>query len=305
MSNDRLWQMEAFCAVVDAGGFVAAAQRLGVSQSTVSKAVLALEERLGINLLIRNTRGHAVSLEGDRFLTDCRKVLYLVENVEDDVISARSDPSGQLKISAPVSFGLDQISPILPAFMSDNPRLNVEFSVTDRVENVIDRQIDVAIRMGELEDSSLIRRKLCQLDRIVVASPKYLRDRGTPQMPEELKSHNCLMWKGNAQHLNTWPFFEGKRRSSIRVNGSFRSNNGNALIAACLDGVGVMRMAEHIAVPLTKSGNLLQVLEEFHRPDNQAIYLLYQREKRNLTKVRRFVDFCMDRFGMPDWTKRV
>lgn len=301
MSNDRLWQMEAFCAVVDAGGFAAAAQRLGVSQSSVSKAMRALEDRLGVNLLVRNTRGHTISLEGDRFLADCRKVLDLVEHVEDDVISARSDPSGQLKISAPVSFGLDQISPILPTFMSENPRLNVEFSVTDRVENVIDRQIDVAIRMGELEDSSLIRRKLCELDRIVVASPKYLRGRGIPQSPEELKSHNCLMWKGNAQHLNTWPFYESKRRSTIRVDGSFRSNNGNALIEACIDGVGVMRMAEHIAVPLTKSKKLVQVLQEFHRPDNHAIYVLYQREKRSLTKVRSFVDFCMDRFQLPDW----
>lgn len=301
MSNDRLWQMEVFCAVVDAGGFDAAAQRLGVSQSTISKTIRALEDRLGVSLLDRNTRGYAISVEGDRYLTDCRKVLSLIEDVEDNVVSNRSDPSGQLKISASVSFGLDQISPILPIFMSENPRLNVEFSVTDRIENVIDKRIDVALRMGELKDSSLVRRKLCELDRLVVASPKYLKERGIPSSPEELRSHNCLMWKGNAQHLNTWPFYEGKRRSTIRVNGSFRSNNGNALIAACIDGVGVMRMAEHIAVPLTRSGKLVQILNEFHRPDNQAICILYQREKRNLTKVRSFVSFCTERFSVPTW----
>ena len=302
MSNDRLRQMEAFCAVVDTGGFVAAAQRLGVSQSAVSKALRTLENRLGTVLLNRNTRGHVISHEGERYLADCRKVLDLVESIEDGLATEKREASGQLKVSVPVSFGLDQISPIIPRFMENNPDLGIELSVTDRVENLIDGQIDIAIRMGELKDSTLIRRKLCSLDRIVVASSEYVRKQGMPTSPDELGSHNCLMWKGNANHLNTWPFFNGNSRSTVRIRGNFQSNNGMTLIAACLDGVGIMRIAEHVAVPLVRSGKLVQLLASYHLPDDQAFYIVFQREKQNLTKVRNFVEFCIREFRRPNWT---
>lgn len=302
MSNDRLWQMEVFCAVVDAGGFLAAAQRLGVSQSAVSKTLRSLEDRLGTVLLNRNTRNYVISLEGERYLADCRKVLELVENIEDGLSTEKQDASGQLKVSVPVSFGLDQISSRIPTFLDENPDLSIELSVTDRVENLIDGQIDVAIRMGELKDSVLIRRKLCTLDRIVVASPDYVQKHGIPKSPSELGDHNCLMWKGNANHLNTWPFYKGKSRSTVRISGNFQSNNGMALIAACMDGVGVMRIAEHVAVPLVRSGKLVQLLASYHLPDDQAFYIVFQREKQNLTKVRKFVEFCIREFKAPNWS---
>lgn len=302
MINDRLWQMEVYCAVVDAGGFMAAAQRLGVSQSAVSKTLRALEDRLGAVLLNRNTRGHVVSLEGKQYLANCRKVLELVESVEDDLTSEKLDASGQLKISVPMSFGLDQISPIIPIFMEKNPDLSIELSVTDRVENIIDGQIDIAIRMGELKDSTLIGRRLCSLDRIVVASPEYLKKNGIPKSPSELCNHNCLMWKGNANHLNTWPFNNKGSRSTVRIGGNFQSNNGMALIAACLEGVGIMRIAEHVAVPLLKTGKLVQLLVSYHLPDDQAFYIVFQREKQNLTRVRNFIEFCIQEFRTPNWT---
>jgi len=302
MSNDRLRQMEAFCAVVDAGGFAAAAKRLSLSQSAISKALSALEQRLGVSLLNRTTRGQSISLEGERYLANCRQVLELIESSEDDLTAKKTGAFGLLKISVPVSFGLDQISPILPIFLAENPGVKIELSVTDRIENLIDGKIDVAIRMGELEDSSLISRKLCGLDRIIVASPSYLNNKAAPMHPEELSRHNCLLWKGNAHHLNKWPFFEGSSHLAVRIDGNFLSNNGMALVAACLDGVGIMRMAEHVAAPLLRSGKLVQLLADYQRPDNQEIHIVFQRKKQNLTRVRNFVDFCVKEFQTLSWT---
>jgi DNA-binding transcriptional LysR family regulator len=293
--------MEVFCAVVDAGGFDAAAKTLGLSQSSISKSLAALEQRLGVSLLNRTTRDQRVSLEGERYLENCRQVLELIESSEDDLTAKKLGATGLLKISVPVSFGLDQISPILPKFLAENPCVKIELSVTDRVENLIDGKIDVAIRMGELEDSNLISRKLCALDRIIVASPDYLKNKAAPIHPTELSEHNCLLWKGNAHHLNKWPLFDGNSRVTVNIDGNFLSNNGLALIAACLDGVGIMRIAEHVAAPLLKSGELIQLLGDYQRIDNQEIHVVFQRKKQNLTRVRNFVDFCVKEFQTLNW----
>lgn len=301
MSNDRLRQMEAFCAVIDTGGFGAAATRLGISQPAVSKAISSLESRLGITLLNRTTRGQNISVEGVHYLVECRKILELVGRVEDGFISQTSGASGLLRVSVPVSFGVDQINPILPTFIADNPDIQIELSVTDRIENLVDGQIDVAFRMGDLDNSSHITRALCNLDRIIVAAPKYLQKYGVPKSADDLKNRNCLMWKGNAHHLNTWPLFESDSRKTIRVYGNFRSNNGMSLIAACLDGIGIMRMAEHVALPLIELGKLVQVLKDNHQPDDQAVHIVFHRDKQNIKRVRKFVDYCVEEFRTPKW----
>ncbi|WP_189438470.1 LysR family transcriptional regulator [Pseudovibrio japonicus] len=301
MSNDKFRQMLIFSAVIDAGGFAAAAERLGTSQSAVSKGIRALEDRLGAPLLQRTTRGHYLSAEGEKYLEDCRRILELVDSAEDSIASRNIATSGRIKISAPVSFGLDQINPIIPAFIANNPKVEVELLLTDRQQNLLHENIDVAIRMGDMEDSTHIQRKLCNLDRLVVASPKYLQRCGAPETPDDLKLHNCLMWTGNAQHLNMWPFFEGETKVFARASGNFRSNNGMTLTTACLDGIGIMRIAEHFAIPLIESGKLVQLLADYHKPDNQAVHIVYLPEKRNLSRIKEFVNFCIERFREPNW----
>jgi len=293
--------MRVFMAVVDAGGFTAAAYLLGVSQPFVSQTMTSLERRLGVQLLHRSTRGHRLTGEGEQFLVACRRILSEIELAEAQISSAHSKVSGELRISAPLAFGLDQIVQLLPKAMADYPNVVFHLALSDSIANLIEDNVDVAIRMGMLTDSSLRSRKLCDLQRLVVAAPSYVAAKGAPQTPADLSQHNCLMWEGPLDHLNRWSFRVEGNTQTLPVSGNFRSSNGLTLFELCTAGVGVMRLAEHLALPAIRSGKLVPLLADYQVRDDTSISAIFLPERELLPRIRNFVDYLVEVFREPPW----
>ncbi len=299
MKDDRLLEMRIFKAVVEAGGFTAAAHALNASQPFVSQTINHLERRLGVQLLHRSTRTQRLTSEGERFLASCNELLEAVEQAEAQIRS--SEPTGDLRISVPQAFGIDQMVPALPGFLSAYPKLTVRFSLSDSLVNLIEDNFDVAVRMGQLQDSSLRSRKLCELQRIVVAAPGYLARHGTPVTPQGLDRHQCLLWDAPRDHLNRWPFIINGKPEKILVQGTFRSTDGTTLFDLCVAGIGIMRLAEHLALPAIRSGKLVPLLSDYQARDDTAIYAVYLPERQLVPRIRAFVDHFAEVFRQPPW----
>jgi len=301
MKDNKLIEMRVFKLVVDTGGFTAAAHALGSSQPFVSQTITNMERRLGVRLLHRSTRGQRLTEEGEQFLASCTRILDDIEQAEAAITSAKGDTSGDLRVSAPLAFGLDQIVPKLPHYLAENPRLNLHLALTDTLANLIEDNVDVAIRMGKLTDSSLKSRKLCDLQRIVVASPAYIARHGMPTTPEALHEHNCLMWEGFQAHLNRWPFLASDQRIHIPVQGNFRSTSGQTLFELCVAGVGIMRLGNHLALPAIEKGILVPVLSDYRAQDDTAFHAVFLPERELLPRIRGFVDYLVEVFRTPPW----
>lgn len=300
MRDKRLLEMQVFRAVVEHDGFTAASYALETSQPFVSRTIAQLERRLGAKLIHRTTRRHRLTTEGERYLATCRDILAALNDAEA-TFAGQSMPAGDLRVSAPLAFGTDQLLPVLPAFLATYVGVKVHLSLSDAIVSLIDDNFDVAVRMGRLRDSQLKARKLCDLRRVIVAAPSYLKSHGTPPTPEALKHYNCLEWHGAQEHLNHWPFrIEGERCEHVAI-GNFRSSNGLSLAEMCFRGVGVMRMAEHLALPAIRRGQLVQLLQEFEEHDGTAIHAVYLPERRLSARVRVFVDYLADAFRGPPW----
>ena len=299
MKDERLIEMRVFKAVVEAGSFTGAAHALGVSQPFVSQSLHNMEHRLEMKLLHRSTRTQRLTAEGERFLVSCREILNGIAEAEAAIRS--DEPVGELRVSAPRAFGLDQIAPAFPAFLSRFPGVTIHFSLSDVLVNLIEDNFDVAIRMGQLQDSSLRSRKLCDLQRIVVAAPCYIAAHGVPVTPHGLTRHECLMWDGQHDRLNQWPFLINGTMEKIPVQGRFRSSDGSTLFELCTAGVGVMRLAEHLAVPAIRSGRLVPLLSDYLGKDSAAIHAVYLPERQLTPRVRAFVDHLVDVFHAPPW----
>lgn len=301
MKDDRLVEMRVYAAVVSTGAFTAAAHSLGVSQPFVSQTIQRLEARLGTKLMHRTTRGHRLTPEGARFLDVAHKVIEAVEAAEADWQVNDAQVEGVLRVSVPIAFGLDRITPLVPAFLARHPSLSLEMRLTDDAENLIEDRIDVAIRMGKLEDSSLMHRRLCGLQRIVVATPDLVARHGMPERPSDLEGFPCLAWDGSREHLNRWRFLEDGKEVTFRAEGRFRSNQGMSLYQLCLAGVGAMRVAEHLARPAIADGRLLQLLAHHTAVDDTAIYAVFLPDRHMLPRIRTFIDFMVEAFRAPDW----
>lgn len=299
MKDDRLIEMRVFTAVADTGGFTAAAQALGVSQPFVSQVVTSLERRLGVQLLHRSTRMQRLTSEGEVFLASCKRIVEDIDQAELQIKS--SEPAGDLRVTAPRGFGMDQVVPRLPAFLAAYPKIRLHLSLSDTVANLLEDNFDVAIRMGRLQDSSLTSRRLCNLQRVVVAAPGYLAVHGTPVTPQGLDRHNCLLWQAPMDRLNRWPFMINGKRQDIAVHGNFRSSDGTTLFQMCAAGVGVMRLAEHLAVPAIRSEALVPLLADYQAADDTAIHALFLPERRLVPRIRAFVDYLVDVFRTPPW----
>lgn len=300
MKDNRLLEMQVFRAIVEHDGFTAAAYALESSQPFISKTISQLEKRLGAKLLHRTTRNHRLTAEGERYLAACRDILVALDEAEAGFTSP-SEPAGDLRVSAPLAFGTDQILPLLPCFFDLYPKIKLHLSLSDTVVNLLDENIDVAVRMGRLRESSLKARRLCALRRIVVAAPAYLAKYGTPTRPADLKAHNCLEWHGPQEHLNHWPFGPLQKPSQHIAAGNFRSSNGLSLAEMCFKGVGIMRMAEHLALPAILQGKLVELLPDFRWDDTLAIHAVYLPERHINPRTRAFIDYLVDAYKTPPW----
>lgn len=301
MRDDRLVEMRVFQAVVATGGFGAAANALGVSQPFVSQTIQRLEARLGTKLLHRTTRGHRLTDEGERYLDAARRVIDAVEAAEADWQRSEAQIDGLLRVSVPIAFGLDRITPLMPAYLGRHPNVSLDLRLTDDAENLIEDRIDVAVRMGKPTDSSLMHRRLCGLQRIVVATPELVARFGMPERPADLARMPCVAWDGSREHLNRWKFVEDGEVVTFHAESRFRSNQGMSLYQMCLGGFGVMRIAEHLARPAIADGRLVQLLPDHLAVDDTEIYALFLPDRRMAPRIRSFVDFMVEAFRAPDW----
>ena len=290
-----------FVAVVENGGFSAASRTLGVSKSAVSKRINQLENHLGVLLLHRTTRKLSLTEAGERFYEHAAEALSAASKAEDAVTELQGEPQGKLKISSSMSFGRLHVAPLIPKFMQRYPKLQIDLVMDDRNIDLVAEGIDVAIRSGDMPDSTLVARKLAPLRQVLCASPGYIDRYGMPATPSELGERNCILFSYSGD-ANEWTLNKGDRSESVLVSGSYRVNNSEAILEALREGVGIGRLPTFVAGPDLKAGNLLRVLEAYHIPDH-IFYAVFPERQYLPAKVRAFLDFAIEYFGgdQPYW----
>ena len=293
---DRIQAMQAFVAVADQQGFAPAARKLALSPSAVTRLVATLEQHLGARLLQRTTRSVALTDVGARYLERARRILADVEEAERSAQAERSAPSGRLVVSAPVGFGRRHVSPIVSTYLARYPDVSCELRLADRLVNLVEDGVDIAVRIGHLADSSLVARQTGEMRRIVVAAPAYLKRRGEPGDPETIATHDTIQF-GPWSH---WHFV--RDGSELRVTPTPRliTNSADAAIQYAEQGGGLTRVLAYQAADAIKRGKLRIVLSAFEEPV-LPVHLVYPTSRLLSAKVRGFIDLVVEtsdwRFG--------
>ncbi|RRI02063.1 LysR family transcriptional regulator [Mesorhizobium tamadayense] len=297
---DPLEGVTAFTRVVDSGSFSAAARHLKISKSAVSANVQRLEQRLGIRLLNRTTRRLSMTEAGAAYYHHCARILAEAEAAEQAATALQREPRGTLRISAPDSFGWMHVAPTVPAFLKRYPELSIDISLSQAYVNLVDERLDLAIRIGVLEDSPLVVRKLAPSRLVACAAPAYLREHGAPREPDDLAKHNCLYtdllpWGGE------WRLAGKRGEVRVAVSGNLRTNSAEMLRVAALQGVGIAVLPTWAAGEPLRAGALQRVLEAWKLPAS-TIYAVYPGNRLMSMKVRAFVDHLIRCFGRtPYW----
>ncbi len=293
---DRLDAMQAFVAVADLQGFAPAARKLGLSPSGVTRLIAALEEHLGARLLQRTTRSVTLTDVGARYLERVRRILADVEEAEGSAEGERTRPSGRLVVSAPVGFGRLHVSPVMSAYLMRHPEVTGELRLADRMVNLVEDGVDLAVRIGHLADSSLVARHVGEMRRIVVASSGYLKARGEPDTPEAIASHQTIQF-GAMTASPDWRFVEDGREIRVACTPRFTTNSADAAIQYAEQGGGLTRVLAYQAAEAIKSGRLKIVLAKFEQPP-LPIHLVYPTSRLLSAKVRAFIDLVIE---LGDW----
>ena len=293
-------QIVLFARVVDAGSFSAASRSLGQSPSAVSKQIAHLEDNVGVRLLVRSKDGVTLTDEGQAFYERCAEIRQSIDAAQDLVLSFGDHPKGLLHIAATVAFGKSQILPVLPAFMARYPEVQVAVNLSDVAPDFSRDQCDVAVLFSEqIEDQSLIARKIAHNRRVICASPAYLAREGIPETTEDLPRHNCLHLS-TVSRFNDWHLEELQERG-LRLNGTFEANSADALYHATLAGIGIARLSTYLVGNDLKEGRLIRVLPDYE--DNKSdIFAVYSARRHMPPKVRVFIDHMIAEFGpVPPW----
>lgn len=296
---NRISDIEIFVAIVADGSFTAAARRLGVSKSHVSRQIQALEDRLGARLLDRTTRTVRPTDAGDAFHARAVRVLEDLAEAERAVRDLQSEPRGTLRLGAPVSFGLRYVAPAVASFMARWPELDVEASYSDRRVDVIGDGFDVVVRIGQLVDSSLIVRRLARTRAHIVASPDYLARRGTPDGPAALAAHACLRYAHQASG-RTWMLFGPDGEQTVRIDGPLVADNGDALLIAARAGLGLAYMPDFFICEDIAAGRLVTVLDDW-TAHAVPVAALYPHNRHLSAKVRGFIDHLAESLARRPW----
>lgn len=293
-------EMSVFVAAVDAGNFSAAARLLGITPSAVSKQISRLETRLGARLLNRSTRRTSLTDVGREFYERSRTILADIDDAERAVGNASDEPRGTLRVTASISFGQRQIVPLVPEFVSRFPDVRVDVMFSDRVIDVVEEGIDLAVRVSAPADSALIARRLVPDRRIVCATPDYLAAHGTPETPEDLASHNALVY--STVYSDTWRFDGPPGPAAVRVSSNFAANSGEAIRDLALRGAGIARLATFLVGPDITAGRLVELLPDWHDPQENIIHAVYPSRRLVPPATRAFVDFLVEKLTpVPPW----
>lgn len=280
--------MASFVRIVDRGSLTAAAAELGVSLPSMVRTLAALERDLGVTLLNRTTRRLHLTDEGRQYLENCRAVLSQVQEGEAALQSRRAAPRGRLSVTASVLFGRRYIAPLVGEFLRRHPDVSADLLFVDRVVNLLEEGVDVAVRIGHLGDSSLAAIALGSVRRVVCASPAYLRNHGVPRRPEALRAHRCVQFSGLAPHA-AWTFRSRPRK--IVLNSALTCNQADAAIDACLAGLGLGSFLSYMVAADVRAGRLRYVLEEFES-EPLPVHFLYPSSRALSPTVRAFADLC-------------
>jgi DNA-binding transcriptional LysR family regulator len=290
---DRLHELEVFVAVADAGSFAKAGTRLRLSPPAVTRAISALEERLGARVFNRTTRSLTITDTGQRFLESARRILSDLDTAEKEAVGETAVPNGHLTLTASVTFGRTALMPVVCGFLDKHPRVTISVLLLDRIANLVEEGIDLAVRIGSLPDSNLVGRKIGTVRRILVASPDYLRWRGTPKTPADLRRHSVIAFTGLMPNRE-WRFLDGKKGHSISFAPRLEINDAAMSIAAAEMGEGITVALSYMVADKIRVGRLAPVLEEF-TPSPAPVNIVYPQSRLVSAKLRAFVDFATPR----------
>ncbi len=296
---DKLKVFETFASVATRGSLSAAARAEGVAPGVIGRRLDALEEHLGVKLLVRTTRRLALTHEGTAFLDDCQRILAEVAGAEAGVAAGGVQASGHLRITSPAGFGRRHVAPLVPEFRAAHPRLRISLNLSDRVVDMTAEGYDCAVRVGDLPDSSLVSIRLADNRRLAVAAPAYLRRRGTPAHPRELAQHDCLVLSSDASQTRGWSFSEDGQVSYLRPGGPLDCSDGQVLHDWCLAGHGIAWRSTWEVEGEIAAGLLVPLLEGFAAPPNGIYAILPHAMRYAPLRVRLWVDFLRARFGDP------
>ncbi len=314
---DTPGEMKAFVRAVELGGFSAAARDLGLTPSALSKLTTRLEDRLGVRLMNRTTRKLALTAEGEAYFASARRILVEIEEAEAEVTRFSQHPKGLLRVNVGAAFGLHQLAPALPKFLDRYPQIELEMTVTDRLVDLVEEGADVAIRNSVLADSSLVAKKICDLQRVICASPAYLKKHGTPRRAADLLQHNCISLSG-APQLRRWPFDVAAGRAGkvgekmtekgveyIDVKGNVSANNAEALLQLAATGVGIIRLTDVIVGDGIRAGWLTPILVDIHHVEPVPLSAVYPHGKHKSPRVAAFVGFLVEAFSSAPWRREI
>ena len=291
--KSTLEEQQAFVTVVDSGSITSAAERLGISVSGVSRALNRLEQKLGATLLRRTTRRLELTEEGKTLLEHCRRILAAVEEAEEAMLDRHNQPQGRLRINAAPSFMQFVIVPLIGEFRASYPGITLELDTHDRFVDLLEQRVDLAVRIGELEDSSLHARLLGYSPLRLLASPAYLERAGVPQSIEDLQAHSLLGFS-QLDHLNQWPLIlaDGKR---LHITPTLSASSGSTLIELAIAGEGIVCLADFMTIAPRQNGVLVDVLPDCTTLQTQAVNAVYYRQATLSQRTRLFMEFLAER----------
>jgi len=299
---DRLKQIESFAAVATKGSLTNAALAEGVAPAVIGRRIDALEERLGVKLLVRTTRRITLTHEGSAYLEDCQRLLADLASAEASVSAGGVKASGHLRITAPAGFGRRHVAPLVPGFIAAHPDVSLSLNLSDRVVDIVNEGFDCAVRVGDLPDSSLVSVRLADNRRLCVAAPAYLRRAGVPATPAELTRHACLTLSSDASQTRGWAFTVDGAVTHLRPSGPLDCSDGQVLHDWCVQGLGIAWRSTWEVEGDVSAGRLRVVLQDHAAPAN-GIYAVFPQRKHLPLRVRLWIDFIKHTFGDPTyWT---
>lgn len=295
MQKNEIIGLQTFVSVVEMGNFSRAAEKLDSTTAAVSRRVASLEKRLGTRLLNRTTRTMSLTEAGERYYRDVVDILRALEEANSRAAGEAADPIGTLRITAPLSFGIQRLGPVLAEFMEKHPHLHVMLQLDDGYRDIVSEGLDVAIRIGELKESTLIARRITDVRLYLCASPQYLEHRGTPSTPSDLLDHACLHYN-NISLRDEWTLQGSEGQVTVSVNGPLSANNGDVLKQAAINSQGIVILPDFLAEDDLQQGRLLKVLTDYS-PAETGLYAVWASREFTPTKIRTLVEFLREKFA--------
>ena len=296
--------MDVLLRAVDRGGFAAVARDLGVSPSALSKVVAKLEKQLGVKLLHRTTRRLRPTAEGEAYLERAARIVAAVREADDEAMRHGGRPSGRLRLVVGMSFGTYALVPSLPGFLRRYPEIDLDLVMGERAIDPAESGADLSIRLGEIADTSLVARRICDVERVICAAPSYVAAHGLPRDPLALDRHDCLTL-ADAPELARWPFVvDGKRRIvDVRGPGRITANNAETLLELAVMGLGLVRLPDVIVGPALRDGRLVALFAEAHVAEPVPVHAVYSYARQRPPKVGAMVDYLVEQFADAPWRR--